>query len=418
MEKKNRWNNKEEVLEAVKRNGMALEYASEELKNDKEVVLEAVKQNDWALEYASKELRDEIIIEKVKEAEEHQDIAVESARKLMVNYCSGTHSYYDYLDRILNVDSLSKEEKKKYKEERAKRDIIVSEFYDYLDDLYGDALVNLWEEEAEILADDIISDTEKIFKDPKLYKEMLRKSKADRVIKKAYSEGLQVADCKIAGKNMRNLFDITSGKKITDDLMEEVISASVDSDGRVKDISSNKELMKKIVPYNGHAMEFASEELKNDKDLALLAIHENPYTLMDLGDEILKNKEVVLEAVKQRGDTLRFANPDLQNDEELITAAIKSFKENDIPFIEKDIKDGFTDEETLEEYKQKLAELEEKLEQIKKSKEGQSISLEHTSEEIAEGINITSKDIEGVAQEMIDEQTRDEKKKENDKPVV
>ena len=34
------WNNKEEVLEAVKNNGSVLEYASEELKNDPEFMKE------------------------------------------------------------------------------------------------------------------------------------------------------------------------------------------------------------------------------------------------------------------------------------------------------------------------------------------------------------------------------------------
>ena len=50
-------NDKKIVLEAVKQNGDALQYASEELKNDKEVVLEAVKRNRLALQYASKELK-------------------------------------------------------------------------------------------------------------------------------------------------------------------------------------------------------------------------------------------------------------------------------------------------------------------------------------------------------------------------
>ena len=38
------WNNKEEVLEAVKEDGTKLENASEELRNDREVVMTAVKQ--------------------------------------------------------------------------------------------------------------------------------------------------------------------------------------------------------------------------------------------------------------------------------------------------------------------------------------------------------------------------------------
>ncbi|WP_064610347.1 DUF4116 domain-containing protein [Streptobacillus moniliformis] len=51
------WNNKKEVLKAVKQDGWALEFASEELKNDKEVVMAAVKQNGDALQFASERLR-------------------------------------------------------------------------------------------------------------------------------------------------------------------------------------------------------------------------------------------------------------------------------------------------------------------------------------------------------------------------
>ena len=46
-----------EALRAVEDDGMALEYASEELKGDREVVMAAVKQTGWALQYASKELK-------------------------------------------------------------------------------------------------------------------------------------------------------------------------------------------------------------------------------------------------------------------------------------------------------------------------------------------------------------------------
>ena len=45
------------MLEAVKQNGMALQYVCEELRKDRDVVLEAVKQNGSALVWASEELR-------------------------------------------------------------------------------------------------------------------------------------------------------------------------------------------------------------------------------------------------------------------------------------------------------------------------------------------------------------------------
>ena len=46
-----------EVLEAVKQNGYALQYASAALKDDREIVLEAVKHNWRNVEYASAGLR-------------------------------------------------------------------------------------------------------------------------------------------------------------------------------------------------------------------------------------------------------------------------------------------------------------------------------------------------------------------------
>jgi len=57
----NKHSTKEEVIEAVKQNGWALKYASEELQNDREVVLAAIKRNGVGLGYASDELQLEII---------------------------------------------------------------------------------------------------------------------------------------------------------------------------------------------------------------------------------------------------------------------------------------------------------------------------------------------------------------------
>ena len=44
------------MLAAVKQNGMALQFASTELRADKDFVLAAVKQDGRALRYSSKEL--------------------------------------------------------------------------------------------------------------------------------------------------------------------------------------------------------------------------------------------------------------------------------------------------------------------------------------------------------------------------
>ena len=49
--------NRDEMLQRVARAGLALEYATEELRGDREVVMTAVASNGWALEYATEDLR-------------------------------------------------------------------------------------------------------------------------------------------------------------------------------------------------------------------------------------------------------------------------------------------------------------------------------------------------------------------------
>jgi len=61
--------NKRLVLAAVRRNGLDLALASDEMQNDPEVVLAAVRQNGMALQYASRELREnqEIVLAAVQQ---------------------------------------------------------------------------------------------------------------------------------------------------------------------------------------------------------------------------------------------------------------------------------------------------------------------------------------------------------------
>lgn len=51
-------NNKDIVLNAVKKNGIDLRFASEELQSDYEVVLESIYQNGSAFEFVHQDIRD------------------------------------------------------------------------------------------------------------------------------------------------------------------------------------------------------------------------------------------------------------------------------------------------------------------------------------------------------------------------
>lgn len=69
--------NKIYITEAVKHNGLVLQYTSDELKADREVVLEAVKQNGLALQFCSPEFRHDAKI--VVEAARNNKKAIEYA---------------------------------------------------------------------------------------------------------------------------------------------------------------------------------------------------------------------------------------------------------------------------------------------------------------------------------------------------
>ena len=60
-------NNREYVIENVKKEGALVEFASPELRDDKEVILEAIKNNPEALEFASDRLKGdrEVVYESV-----------------------------------------------------------------------------------------------------------------------------------------------------------------------------------------------------------------------------------------------------------------------------------------------------------------------------------------------------------------
>jgi hypothetical protein len=70
---------KQHMLAAVEQDGMAIKYASDDLKADHEIVLAAVKQDGWALEFASKELRADRVI--VLAAVKHVSWALQYASK-------------------------------------------------------------------------------------------------------------------------------------------------------------------------------------------------------------------------------------------------------------------------------------------------------------------------------------------------
>ena len=86
--------------------------------------------------------------------------------------------------------------------------------------------------------------------------------------------------------------------------------------------NKNKELIKQIISSDGLALQFASDELRNDEEVVLEAVIKDGLALQFASGELRNNIKVVLEAVKKDGLALQFASDELRNDEEVVLEAV------------------------------------------------------------------------------------------------
>jgi len=85
------------------------------------------------------------------------------------------------------------------------------------------------------------------------------------------------------------------------------------------------------VTTNGYALEYASDELKADKEIVLAAVTSVGYALQYAADDLKADKEVVLAAVKDEGIALKFALGGLGQDPDCLKAAGFDVVEGDRP---------------------------------------------------------------------------------------
>ena len=83
-----------------------------------------------------------------------------------------------------------------------------------------------------------------------------------------------------------------------------------------------KALTYNAVKQNGWPLKYASDALKNDKEVVLAAVKQNGRALGYASNALKEDKDVVLEAVKQNGRALGYAHYDLKNDRGVVLAAV------------------------------------------------------------------------------------------------
>ncbi|MBF8263256.1 MAG: hypothetical protein HW387_921 [Parachlamydiales bacterium] len=80
-------------------------------------------------------------------------------------------------------------------------------------------------------------------------------------------------------------------------------------------LKNNREIVLVAVQQNGMALQYASEALKNNREIVLVAVQQNGRALQYASEALKDNREIVLVAVQQNGAALQYASEALRHDQ-------------------------------------------------------------------------------------------------------
>jgi Domain of unknown function (DUF4116) len=129
-------------------------------------------------------------------------------------------------------------------------------------------------------------------------------------------------------------FLVTSDNRVWEDLPEnlrferEVFKIAVSQYFfRLKDapvtLRNDREIVGLSIENGGAGLRYASNELKDDFELALKQMGQNAFTLMSLSDRLQHNKVIVAAAVATNGEVLQYVKSDFKKDKEIVLIAAK-----------------------------------------------------------------------------------------------
>jgi len=94
-------------------------------------------------------------------------------------------------------------------------------------------------------------------------------------------------------------------------------------DHAAPEFREDREVMREAVAWDGFALRYASEALRADRELVVLALESRPV-LRHASEALRADRELVLTAVRLHGgDALRDAAPSLRADREIVLAAVQ-----------------------------------------------------------------------------------------------
>ena len=109
---------------------------------------------------------------------------------------------------------------------------------------------------------------------------------------------------------------------------KELVLVAIKQDGLALEFASNKlkedkDFIFSVVKQNRLALKFASDKLKEDKDFIFSVVKQDGLALKFASDELKKNYDIILAAVIQNGRALEYASNELKKNYDIILAAVK-----------------------------------------------------------------------------------------------
>ena len=84
------------------------------------------------------------------------------------------------------------------------------------------------------------------------------------------------------------------------------------------ELKNNKDFILKAIKISVLCFKYVSDELKNNKEVALEAIEEYSSNIEYISNELKRDKEIILKAVEKDADNIKYLSDELKNDEEFM----------------------------------------------------------------------------------------------------
>lgn len=294
---------KDVVIAAVKVDGSELAHASVELKADRDVVHHAVSSDGKALQYASNELR--------------------ADPEIVLQACKNYNKFFSFSSPFA------------YASESLKND------RSFVLKVMGHSGVCLVDAKPQF-QDDFEVVKAAVSNQGEALRHASQTLKANEsIVKIAVSAPLSVntldyasealKDNKevvlLAVKNSPNAFQSASGR-LQQDKEVLITAASRMPFNEINSINPNAknddDVMKVAILRNTAGFRFASETLRNDKELVMATVRKQVRATKHIPARFHDDKEVMMAAVAVDGSNLSYASKRLKDDKELVLAAVKS----------------------------------------------------------------------------------------------